>query len=106
VYNGFNCNARVLNPSLWVGNNDIDPLGSAKFMYTPNFDEDVVNIKLKLDESCNSYLNYDSLNINVTVSKGEVRILYIYIYILLYILLSLLFYLQLFDKLSAHNILG
>ncbi|XP_060839687.1 peptide transporter family 2-like isoform X2 [Rhopalosiphum padi] len=71
VYNGFNCNARVLNPSLWVGNNDIDPLGSAKFMYTPNFDEDVVNIKLKLDESCNSYLNYDSLNINVTVSRGE-----------------------------------
>ncbi|XP_060881266.1 peptide transporter family 2-like isoform X2 [Metopolophium dirhodum] len=72
VYNGFDCNARVLSSSLQlVGNNDIDPLGSAKFKYTPNSDEGVINIKLKLNESCDAYVNYDTLDTNVTVSRGE-----------------------------------
>lgn len=71
VYNGFNCNARMLSSSPWVGNNDIDPLGSIKFKYKLDSDEDVVNIQMKLNESCNSYLNYDDLNTNVTVSRGE-----------------------------------
>jgi len=75
VYNGFNCNARMLSSSLqFVGNNDIDPLGSAKFKYTQSSDEGVVNIKLKLNESCDAYVNYDNLDMNVTISRGEVRI--------------------------------
>jgi len=75
IYNGFDCNARVLSSSMQlVGNNDIDPLGSAKFKYTPNSDEDAINIKLKLNESCDEYVNYDNLDTNVTVSRGEVRI--------------------------------
>ncbi|XP_025190320.1 peptide transporter family 1-like isoform X2 [Melanaphis sacchari] len=71
VYNGFNCNARILSSSLWVDNIDIDPLGSTKFKYTPKSDEDIVNIKLKLNKSCNSYVNYGNLNTNITVSRGE-----------------------------------
>ncbi|CAI6368024.1 unnamed protein product [Macrosiphum euphorbiae] len=72
VYNGFNCNARLLSSSLqFVGNNDIDPLGSAKFKYTPSSDEGVVNIKLKLNESCDAYVNYHNLDTDVTVSRGE-----------------------------------
>lgn len=73
VYNGFDCNARVLGSSLeLVSNNDIDPLGSAKFRYTPSSDDGVVNIRLKLNESCDSYVNYDNLDTNLTVSRGEV----------------------------------
>ncbi|CAI6367551.1 unnamed protein product [Macrosiphum euphorbiae] len=72
VYNGFDCNARVLSSSLQLtGNNDIDPLGSAKFKYTPNSDEGVVNIKLKLNQSCDAYVNYDNVDTNVTISRGE-----------------------------------
>ncbi|XP_008190251.1 peptide transporter family 1 [Acyrthosiphon pisum] len=72
VYNGFDCNARVLSSSLQLtGNNDIDRLGSARFKYTPNSDEGVVNIKLKLNESCDAYVNYDNLDTNLTVSRGE-----------------------------------
>ncbi|XP_001946557.2 peptide transporter family 1 [Acyrthosiphon pisum] len=72
VYNGFDCNARLLSSSLqFVGHNDIDPLGFAKFKYTPNSDESVVNIKLKLNKSCDAYVNYDNLDTNVTVSRGK-----------------------------------
>jgi len=98
VYNGFDCNARVLSSSLLVGNNDIGPFGSAKFKYTPNSDESIVNLKLKLDESCGSYINYDKLDANVTVSKGEVRMLYIII--IYYILLTLRFNFKSFSKLQ------
>ncbi|KAL4150030.1 hypothetical protein QTP88_003878 [Uroleucon formosanum] len=72
VYNGFDCKAHVLSSSIeLVGNNDIDPLGSAKFKYKPNSNEGVVNIKLKLNESCVAYVNYEHLNTNVTVSRGQ-----------------------------------
>ncbi|CAI6367550.1 unnamed protein product [Macrosiphum euphorbiae] len=72
VYNGFDCNARVLSSSLQLtGNNDIDPLGSAIFKCTPNSDKGVVNIKLKLNESCDAYVNYDNLDTNLAVSRGE-----------------------------------
>lgn len=75
VYNGFDCKAHVLSSSLELaGNNNIDPLGSAKFKYTPNSNESVVNIKLKLNESCVAYVNIEDLNTNVTVSRGQVRI--------------------------------
>ncbi|XP_029345397.1 peptide transporter family 1 isoform X2 [Acyrthosiphon pisum] len=72
VYNGFDCNARILSSSLkFVGNNDIDPLGFAKFKYTPNSDESIVNIKLKLNKSCDAYVNYNNLDTNVIVSRGK-----------------------------------
>ncbi|KAL5234282.1 hypothetical protein ACI65C_001692 [Semiaphis heraclei] len=72
VYNGFDCNVHVLSSSLpLVGNGDIDPLGSAKFKYTSHSDNGIVNIRLKLNESCGSYMNYDNLDTNVTIARGE-----------------------------------
>lgn len=85
----------MLSSSPWIGNNDIDPLGSIRFKYKLDSNEDVVNIQMKLNESCNSYIKYDDLNTNVTVSRGEVRI--IIILLLLCIMFLLFFYLELFN---------
>lgn len=75
VYNGFDCAVRVDSSSqLPDSGGVVESLGYSHFKYTPEFNEQIVNVALTFNDSCGSRYaeSRTPLYADVTVTKGKV----------------------------------